>query len=68
MATVVAIAGGYSSLVSYSTSLMKRGGIEAMDIEEGDTTSKPKRLKIEPGKQLVQAKWRQAKKKKVVKI
>ena len=31
MVVVVVIAGKYSSLVSYSTSSMKRGGIEAMD-------------------------------------
>ena len=65
---MVAIAGGYSLLVSYSVSLIKRGGIEAMDNEEVDTTSMPKRLKIDPGQQLVQAKKGQAKKKKVVKI
>ena len=39
MAVVVVIVGAYSSLVSYSTSSMKRGGIEAMDTEEGDTAS-----------------------------
>ena len=49
LAMVVAIAGGYSSLVSYSTSSIKRGCIEAMDTEEVDTTSTPKRQKIESG-------------------
>ena len=53
MAVVVMIASGYSSLVSYSTSLMKRGGIEAMDTEEGDTARMPKRMKIELGQQFI---------------
>ena len=65
---MVVIAGGYSSLVSYSVSSIKRGGIEAMDTEEVDTSSTPKRKKIEPEQQLVQAKKGQVKKKNVVKI
>ena len=68
LTAVVMIAGGYSSLVSYLTSSIKRGGIEAMDTEEVDTASMPKRQKIEPRQQLVQAKKGQAKKKNVVKI
>ena len=55
-------------MVSYSLSSIKRGDIEAMDTEEVDTTSMPKRKKIEPRHQLVQAKKGQVKKKNVVKI
>ena len=43
-------------MVSYLVSLIKRGGIEAMDTEEVDTASMPKRQKVEPGQQLVQDK------------
>ena len=68
LAAMVVISRGYSSLVSYSMSLIKRWGIEAMDTEEVDTTSTPTRQKIEPRQQMVQGKKRQAKKKNVVKI
>ena len=40
---VVAISGGVSSLVSYLTSSIKRGGPEPMETEEVDTASIPKR-------------------------
>ena len=49
LATIVAIEGGCSSLVSYSASSIKRGIPEPMDIEEVDTTSTPKKQKVEPG-------------------
>ena len=49
---VVAIAGGYSPLVSYSVSSIKRGSTEPMDTEEVDTASTSKKQKIEPEKQL----------------
>ena len=55
-------------MVSYSTSSVKRGGIEVMDTEEVDTASMPKRQKIDPRQQIVQAKKGQVKKKNVVKI
>ena len=48
LAVVVAIAGGYSSLVSYSVSSMKRGSTQPMEINEVDTASTPKKQKIEP--------------------
>ena len=53
LATVAAIAGGFSSLVSYSVSSMKRGDPGPMDTEEMDTASMPKKQKVEPGQQLV---------------
>ena len=59
LATVVAIAGGFSSLVNYSESSMKRGDPEPMDIEEMDTA--PKKQKLELGQQLVHVKRSHAK-------
>ena len=53
LAAVVAIARGYSSLVSYSVSSMKRGSTHPMDTDEVDTSSTPKKQKIEPRQQLV---------------
>ena len=49
LATVVAIAGGFASLFSYSASSMKRGDPGPMDTEEMDTSSMPKKQKLEPG-------------------
>ena len=43
LATVASIAGGFSSLVSYSSSSMKRGDLGPMDTKEMDTTSMPKK-------------------------
>ena len=43
LAIVVAIVGGFSSLVNYSASSMKRGDPEPMYTEEMDTTSMPKK-------------------------
>ena len=68
LATIVAIVGGYSSLVSYSVSSIKRGSPEPMDTEEVDTASTPKKHKVEPEQQLVQAKNGQAKKYNFVKV
>ena len=48
LAVVVAIVGGYSSLVSYSTSSIERGSTQPMDTNEVDTASTPKKQKIEP--------------------
>ena len=50
LSKVVAIAGNVSSLVSYSVSSMKIGGLEPIDTEEVDTTNMPKKQKIEQGK------------------
>ena len=66
LSAVVAILGGYSSLVSYLVSLMKRGSTQPMDIDEVDTASTPKKQKIDPRQQLVQK--GHAKKKNVVKV
>ena len=43
LATVATIAGGFSSLVNYSTSSMKRGDPRPMNTEEMDTASMPKK-------------------------
>ena len=56
VAKVVSIAGGVSSLVSYSASSIKRGGLEPMDTKEVDMASMPKRQKIEQGQKVVQVK------------
>ena len=48
LATVVAIAEEFSSLVRYLASSMKRGDLGPMD-----TASMPKKQKVEPGQQLV---------------
>ena len=61
LSKVVEIAGNTSLLVSYSGSSMKRGFPEPMETEEVDTTSMPKRQKIEQEQQLVQVKRRNTK-------
>ena len=53
LAIVAAIVGGFSSLVNYLTNSMKRGDLEPMDTEEMDTSSMPKKQKVELGQQLV---------------
>ena len=58
LSKVVAMAGNISSLVSYSRSSIKRGPAEPMETDEVDTTSMPKRYKIEQEQQLVQVKRR----------
>ena len=62
------IAGGYSSLVSYQASSMKRGSPEPMDTTEVDTASMPKKQKVEPEQHLVHTKKGKAKKKNLVKV
>ena len=42
LAKIVAIAADVLSLVSYSMSLVKRGGMDPMDTQEVDTSSMPK--------------------------
>ena len=41
-------------MVSYLTSLMKRGSTQPTNTDEVDTTSTPKKHKIDPRQQLVQ--------------
>ena len=53
---VVAAAGNISSLIRFSKNTKKREHAEPMDTEEVDTTSTPKRQKVEQEKQMVQVK------------
>ena len=54
LSNIVAMAGNVSSLVSFSGSAKKRGHSNAMDTNEIDNASTPKKQKVEQEQQIVQ--------------
>ena len=53
LSNIVAMVGNVSSLVSFSGSAKKRGHSDAMDTDEIDTASMPKKKKVEQEQHIV---------------
>ena len=53
LSNIVTMAGDVSSLVSFSENTKKRDHAEPMDTDDIDTTSVPKKNRVEPEQQIV---------------